>query len=122
MKAWTIVGYTYNADIYCVGNCITESLGETDPQSGLTEHVEARLDEIAAQRGIDRMDERSYDSGDFPKVIFASEEFPDYCPHCAGCGGVLDGFDPKDYVNECVNGSPTCTDDDPCVVCTDSDA
>lgn len=66
--------------------------GETD--------VEACLGVIAERRGIDRKDERSYDSGDFPKVIFASEEFPDYCPRCALCHGVLDGFDENDYKSD----------------------
>lgn len=121
MKAWTIVGYTFNADIYCDGICILRALGEIGPLvyervnkvnyrdrvairrmhdmtnralarrfNGETQ-VEACLGVIATRRGIDRDNERSYDSGDFPKVIFASEEF-ETTPRCAGCTGVLDGF------------------------------
>lgn len=111
MKAWTIIGYTFNADIYCDGVCIIRAIGEIGPViydraeriTDVTElfdgsaTVEDALTVIGTARGIDRDDERSYDSGDFPKVIFASEEFPDYCPRCAVCTGVLDGFDAADY-------------------------
>lgn len=31
MKAWTIVGYAFNADIYCNGICILRALGEIGP-------------------------------------------------------------------------------------------
>ena len=44
MKSWTIVGYTYNVENYT--------------PSGVIE--------------ADRTDESSFDSGEFPKVIFAS--------------------------------------------------
>jgi len=97
-KSYDIVGYAFNTDTYCVGDCITQAVGEVDPQSGLTAHVEQALNEIAAERGINRDDERSFDSSEFPKVIFASEEF-DYCPRCIVCGGVLDGHDPDDYTD-----------------------
>lgn len=114
MKAWTIVGYVFNADIYCDGVCILQALGEVTPAlvdsatyitdiTTLFEDcgtIEGALGVIATRRGIDRDDERSYDSGNFPKVIFASEEFPDYCPRCAVCTGVLDGFDPADYLTD----------------------
>lgn len=111
MKAWTVVGYTFNADIYCDGVCIIRAIGEIGPVTydraeritDVTElfdgsaTVEDALAVIGTARGINRDDERSYDSSDFPKVIFASEEFPDYCPRCAVCTGVLDGFDAADY-------------------------
>lgn len=115
MKAWTIVGYAFDADIYCDGICILQALGEITPEQEKAATyvydvtvplfdgaatVEGALDVVATRRSIDRKDERSYDSGDFPKVIFASEEFPDYCPRCAQCGGVLDGFDPDDYTTD----------------------
>ncbi|MFE9833992.1 hypothetical protein ACFYP4_02415 [Streptomyces sp. NPDC005551] len=111
MKTWTVVGYSFDADIYCDGVCIIRALGEIGPvvyeraklitdvtmrfKGAAT--VEEALKVIAERRGIDPDNERSYDSGDFPKVIFADEEFPDYCPRCALCRGVLDGFDPEDY-------------------------
>lgn len=74
-KAWDIVGYTFNADVYH-GEC----LPLTGPGS---ESVEDVLDQLARDRGIDRYDERSYDSGDFPKVILDSMiEGPEYCGEC----------------------------------------
>lgn len=111
MKAWTIIGYAFNADIYCDGICILRALDEItqeqyDGAGSLIDatlpfesavSVEEALTVIAKRRSIDKDNERSYDSGDFPKVIFASEEFPDYCPTCSLCRGVLDGFDPDDY-------------------------
>jgi hypothetical protein len=87
-KSYDVVGYTFACDIYCVGDCITRAVDGSDPQSGLLAHVEQRLDEIAAERGIDR-DRQVHDSNDFPHVIRASDEF-DYTPRCITCGGVLD--------------------------------
>lgn len=97
MKAWTIIGYTFDADIYCAGVCVIQALGYTAPSDGMEPTISAELDRIAEERGINREDEHSFDSGDFPKVIFASEEFPDYATHCGGCGGILGGFDAADY-------------------------
>jgi len=110
----TIIGYAFNADTYCNGVCILRALGEiTQEQFDRAKYitdvtvlfddcatVEGALTVVARRRGIDRMNERSYDSGDFPKVIFSTEEFPDYCPRCALCTGALDGFDPDDYTTE----------------------
>lgn len=92
-----IVGYELNTDFYCVGDCVTDALNASPPLTGLTAHVEQRLDEIAASRGINRHDERSYDSSVFPKIVTAGSEPPDYCPMCAGCHAPLDSFDPADY-------------------------
>ena len=65
----------------------------------MTAHVEQCLDEIAAERGIDRHNERSFDQADFPKVIFADTEFT-ICPRCITCGGILPGHDPRAYDND----------------------
>jgi hypothetical protein len=90
MKAYDIVGYTFNADQYCPA-CITEMLpvGEGEAYdgwrlaSGVRMTTEGNLDEIAYAFGIDRMDESSYDSSEFPKVIFASQiEDDEYCGRC----------------------------------------
>lgn len=107
----TVIGYDFNADHYCDGVCILRALGEVtqdqyEQATYITDvtvlfdecsTVEGALAVIARRRGVDRMDERSYDSGSFPKVIFSTEEFPDYCPRCALCHGALPGFDPADY-------------------------
>lgn len=77
-KAWDIVGYTFDADVYH-GECLPIEL--------YTEDTEAGLDALAWDLGINRHDEWSYDSSDFPKVIFDSMvEGPEYC---GGCGDEL---------------------------------
>lgn len=108
MKAWDIIGYAYAADIYCNGVCVLAAMREVttaqliDASSVLdvtvsfetAVTVDEALDVIAKRRGINR---RNADTNHFPAVIFASEEFPDYCPTCSLCHGVLDGFDADDY-------------------------
>lgn len=86
-KAWDIAGYTYRADTYCP-ECIVVALvqaGEASP-AGYDMRAEDLLDQIAGANAIDRGDERSFDSGDFPKVIFESDVEDDIC---AGCGDPL---------------------------------
>ena len=69
MSSSEIPAYSFNADTYCRA-CILSVLdaeelmfhGDTDPEES--------LDIVAEARGIDRYDERSFDSGDFPKVVF----------------------------------------------------
>jgi hypothetical protein len=77
-----IVGYTFNGDEYCPG-CILNMFGNV-----LDTSAEALMDREAAALGIDRQDERSYDSGDFPKVIFGSDVESDE-ERCGGCGESL---------------------------------
>jgi hypothetical protein len=91
MRLDTIVAYTFNADTYCP-DCIVKVLpyGEGEAFDGWKlsdgwEHLmttEENLDEIAAAFGIDRQDERSFDSGDFPKVVFYDDGEPEYCGRC----------------------------------------
>lgn len=94
MKAWDVVGYMFNADTYCpdciVGALPTGEGGAYDGwklASGVVMSTEDNLSEIAYAFQIDRMDERSFDSGDFPKVIFASSVEDD--EYCATCGETL---------------------------------
>lgn len=93
-----IVGYTFNADVYC-SECILEAVqnavnnrgfwwpsGPTDSAT-TTELV---LDWMASEEGINREDEATFDSGDFPKVVFRdsatdyvdSEGNPEQCGKC----------------------------------------
>lgn len=78
-----VVGYVYSADVYCP-RCILCALHNSPsgepPISGMS--VEQHLDVLARIRGIDRYDESSYDSGEFPKVILdlGDEE------QCGRCG------------------------------------
>lgn len=76
-----IAGYTYRADVYCPA-CIVEAVTSRlliNPSP--TEH---RLNDLAEQRGIDRMDEYSFDSDEFPKVIFSVQVDDD--EFCCVCG------------------------------------
>lgn len=95
MSFGEIIAYAYRADEYCP-RCIVRALptGEGEAYdgwalaSGVRMTTEENLSEIAAAFGIDRMDERSFDSGDFPKVIFADSE-TDSPYHCAVCGDLI---------------------------------
>lgn len=80
-QPFDITGYTYRAEQWCP-RCILKPFwaGLADPETLL--NTEARY------RGIDRENEHSFDSGDFPKVIFR-----DQCEdgeRCGSCGAVLE--------------------------------
>jgi hypothetical protein len=99
-KSDDIIGYTYAADQYCPDHItVVMSLSHEAPPSIGTEFL---LDAAAEARGINRQDEATFDSGDFPKVIFAgsvhdvcraSEGYePGQCgDECATCGEPLGG-------------------------------
>jgi hypothetical protein len=109
--AYSPVGYIYRADNYCLDCIATVVAGRRGTRPGHCNCAECRLDRIAEQRGIDRYDERSFDSGDFPKAIpyhndLHAECGPEgygygpedpewqeqYCnATCAKCGDVIDG-------------------------------
>jgi hypothetical protein len=90
MHSTDIVGYIFNADTYCP-SCIIAQL-PTQPGGAFNGwalaagadamSTEANLAEIATAFGIDHGDESSYDSGDFPKVIFADQADDDICGNC----------------------------------------
>lgn len=97
MHAFDVAGYTYAADTYHAW-CVMDELQERYdalPESVLKvireESNEVALDAIAAFLGFDREDEHSFDSGDFPKTIFADQIRweadddgcgPDMCGRC----------------------------------------
>lgn len=94
IKSWDIVGYTYNADNYCDGECVVKAVTSGPTYDGWAlapgaqpESTEQQLDVIAAAFTIDRTDEHSFDSGDFPKVILA--DMVEDGERCGGCGGPL---------------------------------
>ena len=67
--ATDIVGYTYRADLYCPACIITQS--NCYPDGGMwIATAEQLLSMRASQLNIDRMDETTFDSGEFPKVVF----------------------------------------------------
>lgn len=82
-----IVAYTYSAEELCP-NCTVTKLGGTPTDIRVAGSVEALLDRTATTLGIDREDERSFDSGDFPKVVFADQIDEDH-NRCDSCGKEL---------------------------------
>ena len=93
MRGDTIVGYIYQADILCP-DCTLNAYRETAramghvidsvaPPTRLYPNVEAILEDYAVWRAITRGDEYTFDSDDFPKVLFADISDGEYCGTCA---------------------------------------
>lgn len=59
MHATDIVAYTYDADVYCPDCIRAMFVEERDPTCGVEDILTIR----ARERGIDYLDETSYDSG-----------------------------------------------------------
>lgn len=84
--ATDIVAYTFQADTYCpdcIGELVYHPNGDAAaayPDGG----AEAQLDWVADALGIDRGDEHTFDSGDFPKVVFSCQI--EETEHCGQCG------------------------------------
>jgi hypothetical protein len=80
-----VIGYVYQADTFCPDHIVEQIDGEAAVQD-FAGSVESKLDYIATMFGIDRDEESSFDSGDFPKVIlkFTGEE-----NICGACGEAL---------------------------------
>lgn len=86
MKSHTIVGYTYKAETICpdCAVCATHHVAAKIPgfEFDVT-RTEALLNVAARLKGIDRTDEHTFDSDDFPKVVFASQvDGPEPCDQC----------------------------------------
>lgn len=89
-----IAGYTFKVDQFCP-RCIIGQLptGEGESYDGWALAADVRmttednLAEIAYAFGIDHQNEHSFDSDDFPKVIFSTqiEEYEE----CGSCGQEL---------------------------------
>ena len=86
-----ITGYTFAADTYCP-DCVLSALPEhyTDGMAGDTlsatgpVNVEGALWDIAANGGVNREDEYSFDSDEFPKVILPG--MAEETTTCGQCG------------------------------------
>lgn len=78
----SVVGYVFQADIFCP-SCLEQALSVRlrDALIVGAETLTEALDLLAAFDGVDNYDERTFDSGDFPKVIFSTDE-PDQCGPC----------------------------------------
>lgn len=67
--------FTFKADVYHPG-CIVPAMTATNDYEGwglapgVDMDIEKNLDEIAAAFSINRGDEASFDSDEFPKVVF----------------------------------------------------
>ena len=90
-----IVGYTFMTENICPTCTINRMIGAGLASPGARDmRVEDVLDQIAASEGIDRTDEHTFDSGEFPKVIFASQIGCSLCDdiddsRCEWCGEEL---------------------------------
>lgn len=90
MHATDIVAYTYRADIYCpvcMVRSAIDTLNDGEPCGWGQLDPEHCLTELASKLGIDREDERSFDSDDFPKVVFGSQIEEN--ERCGRCGEVI---------------------------------
>lgn len=100
------VGYAYSADNYCLA-CIPQVVAGESHSSYIQDDgcncAECVLDRIADDRGINRYEESSFDSDDFPKAIPYHNDIHAECqleeswePHwscdarCASCGDIID--------------------------------
>jgi hypothetical protein len=79
-KSFDIAGYMFQADIVCP-HCIAATFQKV-PTYGIF-NVESLLDDEARYRGIERMVEESFDSDEFPKVVFVDNITEgDVCGEC----------------------------------------
>ena len=79
-KSYDIVGYIFNAEKLCA-HCVAKMYQKVPAVT--VRQVEVCLDGEANYLGIDRYDESSFDSNDFPKVIFRDQaDYNDLCGIC----------------------------------------
>lgn len=79
-----VVGYAYQADTYCP-HCIVTVMprrGLWSPPEAGNEGLDEMLSRASGSLGIDHFNESSYDSGEFPKVIFRDQAADDRCCEC----------------------------------------
>jgi hypothetical protein len=94
---YDIAGYVFKADLYCPEHIVETVTSQPEydgwalaPSVAHTMTTEQNLDEIAFHFTIDRTDERSFDSGDFPKVLLVGDTGQgDTEDRCAVCGEEL---------------------------------
>lgn len=74
-----IVGYTYKTENFCPA-CVVDRVS---PGADVDMSTERWLDRLAEQLRIDRQDEYSFDSEDFPKIILSWQvETNETCENC----------------------------------------
>ena len=84
MKTWEVIGYTYRADIYCPTDSVRKAYADNGwvPPTTIYLGHEHNLDVLAQGLGIDRYAEETFDSGDFPKVVFTDQITDETCSEC----------------------------------------
>ena len=94
LRADAIVGYTFRADIYCPSCTLAAvkraHLLDYPLASTIGPHDDAEdiLRTVAKSLKLDHEDEHGFDSGVFPKVIFA-DQVEDDSERCGACGESL---------------------------------
>lgn len=83
MSSDRIVGYTYQAEHLCP-RCAAEAVG----WNGYDGNPHTHIDKAGGAQGFTVDDERSFDSGDWPKVIF-EVQIEDADEQCSACGELL---------------------------------
>jgi hypothetical protein len=86
-QPFDIVGYTFKADNYCP-KCVIKKLTPYGFNSVADDNTEELLNQLALSAHIDREDERSFDSDNFPKVVFR-DQARGYGINCGWCGSLF---------------------------------
>jgi hypothetical protein len=78
-----ITGYQYKADFYCPSDLINLLIaqGKASPAARDMEPEDV-LDQIAGAEAVDREDEYSFDTDEFPKRVYSLEDDDCYCGVC----------------------------------------
>lgn len=84
MRIDALVAYVFQAEVLCP-DCLKEKLGHSSSVD-----IETVLDAAAAAKGLDREDETTFDSDDFPKVLLYPEV--DDGEACCGCANLIPPF------------------------------
>jgi hypothetical protein len=83
-----IAAYLYQADLYCPACIIDAMIAHKDAAPAARDMpVDDVLDQCADAMAIDRHDETSYDSSEFPKVVLRIDLADD--DHCGACHNEL---------------------------------
>lgn len=84
MHATDIVAYQYQAELVCPDCIIERMIGDRLASPAARDmDVEQVLNQIADAMAIERGDEYSFDSWEFPKVVFRSDEVDADCMTCS---------------------------------------
>jgi len=106
---YEVCGYQYRAAEYCPEHAVRAVLDRDGLQGhGLSYVPEQALDLLARFRGINRENEHTFDSDEFPKVVLGYQA-EDNDSTCDTCGIALRGCDPHAPSNLlCHPERPTC--------------